>query len=223
MGSIDLVKTSLGSVKPWARSAADELVTDCPWQVWFWWGAPGRGTGDHAVGLAVDLTVHDGGTVNDPGPLRKFVGDWIAARALADHERLGLTYVIWFERIASPLSNPPWSWREYDGSNPHVDHVHLSFKTEHTYQPPEDDMPTVQEIAKAVADLDAKPYGGVAGVSLGEYIVGAGVKLDAEKQRDKGDDAQDAADQTEMRELLGQVAASLNLIHKRLNEIIPPS
>lgn len=190
MGDVDLVKTSLGPIEPWVRSAAVELVEACPWQVHFWWGAPGRGTGDHAVGLAVDLTVHDGGTVDDPGPLRKFVGDWIAERALADHERLGLTYVIWYERIASAQSNPPWSWREYDGSNPHVDHVHLSFKTEHTYRPPtppEDEVtPEDREaIAQRAADLvwferlpnPQSPPGTVAPHAK-EYLVGQGNEID---------------------------------------------
>lgn len=159
MGSVAKVKTDLGPVKTWVERAAEEIVTACPWQIWFWWGAPGRGTGDHAKGLALDLTTHDGGTVNNPGPLRNKVGDWVATYAVRDHVRLGLTYVIWNRRIASAASNPKWSWRAYTGSNPHIDHVHMSFETSHIYRPPagEDDwlMGAREDILAAIAAVRA--------------------------------------------------------------------
>jgi hypothetical protein len=34
-------------------------------------------------------------------------------------------YVIFQGKIASPKSNPPWSWRDFDG-DPHKSHVHIS-------------------------------------------------------------------------------------------------
>lgn len=154
MGSVAKVKTNLGPVKPWVERAAEEIVTACPQQIWFWWGAPGRGTGDHAKGLALDLTTHDGGTVNNPGPLRNSVGDWVANYALKHRTRLGLTYVIWNRRIASEASSPDWSWRRYTGSNPHTDHVHMSFKSSHTYRPPVVVKPPTQDEEDAMTQAE---------------------------------------------------------------------
>jgi hypothetical protein len=52
---------------------------------------------------------------------------------LADQIRLfgknhgRISYVIFEEKIASPLLN--WKWRKYKGINPHKRHIHISFTT----------------------------------------------------------------------------------------------
>lgn len=42
-------------------------------------------------------------------------------------------YIIWNRRIAnsSPIgNNPAWVWRQYNGSNPHTQHIHISVKSD---------------------------------------------------------------------------------------------
>lgn len=68
---------------------------------------------DHNTGDAVDIT-HDPASGAD--------GDTIAARALKDPN---VKYVIWNRRIYN-TARP--GWRKYTGSNPHTQHVHISFK-----------------------------------------------------------------------------------------------
>lgn len=186
------VVTELGPVQSHVRPVAEEIASR--WALYFIWGAPGRGTGDHALGLALDFMTYEyGAGVDHPGRRRDDIGHAIAAYVLANRVRLNVTYLIWMRKIASAASNPPWSWREYDGDNPHVDHVHVSFAEDGPYQPPptqEDDVPTAQEIAKAVLDFDSAPYGGVEGVSIGRYIVGTRQGWDAEKERDNATAAQ---------------------------------
>jgi hypothetical protein len=42
-----------------------------------------------------------------------------------------IKYVIWCGRIMSGDAGPqPWTWRKYDGTNPHTKHLHLSVKAE---------------------------------------------------------------------------------------------
>ncbi|MEU3894771.1 VCBS repeat-containing protein, partial [Streptomyces sp. NPDC029519] len=43
----------------------------------------------------------------------------------ANARRLGIMYLIWNDRIWSS-SRAAEGWREYDGSNPHTDHIHFS-------------------------------------------------------------------------------------------------
>lgn len=158
MGDIRKVLTSLGPVKPWVRAAAAEIVAACPFQIFYQWGAPGRGTGDHAQGLALDLMNYDRGTgVTNPGPERRTVQTWVKNYALQHHARLGMTYIIADRRIASEASSPDWTWRTYTGTDPHTNHTHMSFKEVHTYRPPagEDDwlMGAREDILAAIAGL----------------------------------------------------------------------
>jgi hypothetical protein len=137
------VITNIGNVAQHVGKAAEEFAHR--WTIYFMWGYANK-PGDHGKvpALALDLMVYElGGGVNSPGPRRMAMGDEMAAWAIRHRVRLGLTYVIWNRRIASANSNPDWSWRPYDGSNPHIDHPHLSFKASHTYKPApgeEDDM-----------------------------------------------------------------------------------
>ncbi|MBM7788792.1 hypothetical protein [Tenggerimyces flavus] len=148
------VVTNIGPVKSHVRPVAEEIAER--WVLYFIWGAPGRGTGDHARGLALDFMTYElGGGVDNPGPKRNFIGNEISAYVLANRARLNVTYLIWNRRIASPASNPPWSWRAYTGSNPHTDHVHVSFETNGPYVPPEDEVTPedIEKIAQRTADL----------------------------------------------------------------------
>lgn len=136
-----VTRSTIDFAKAHVRPVAAEIAAR--WVLYFIWGGPGRGTGDHAKGLALDFMGYDlGGGVNHPGPMRKQICNEIAAYVLANRVRLNVTYVIWNRRIASAKSN--WAWRAYDGSNPHTDHVHVSFKATGTYHPPtppeDDDM-----------------------------------------------------------------------------------
>jgi hypothetical protein len=66
----------------------------------------------HPDGLALDLMTTD-----------KAVGDKIAAYAIANASKFGITEVIWWRRIWSPGRG----WRDYNGPSAHTDHVHLTF------------------------------------------------------------------------------------------------
>jgi len=119
---------TLGAVQPHVRLALNEIG-----------GAFGikniggfrAGDLDHGRGLAGDVMVDNAGG--------KAKGDQVAAYAYANRERLGLTYIIWWMRIAS--ASRGWTWRAYSpitnsGDYRHEKHVHLSFKAIHTYRPP---------------------------------------------------------------------------------------
>lgn len=77
---------------------------------------------DHPKGLAVDLMVHS----------EKALGDDIAAWVLDNVDTFGVTYIIWYDRIATRAGG--FQWRPYDHpggptSNPtlrHLDHPHVS-------------------------------------------------------------------------------------------------
>jgi hypothetical protein len=55
----------------------------------------------------------------------KGLGDRIADWALANGQRLGVTYVIWNGRIFDRRNGK--GWQPYSGPSPHTDHVHISF------------------------------------------------------------------------------------------------
>ena len=193
------VVTSLGPVKSHVRAVAEEIAQR--WAdrlpLYFIWGAPGRGTGDHARGLALDFMTYElGGGVDDPGPMRDQLGHEIAAYVLTHRRRLNVDYVIWQRRIASELSDPEWAWRPYTGSNPHRDHPHVSFKATGTYQPPptteDPDMLTpedIENVARRTADLVwferiANPLSnpGTVAPHASEYLVGQGNEIDGLKR-----------------------------------------
>lgn len=77
---------------------------------------------DHSKGLAIDLMTYDDVTT----------GQALADFYRANHEELGVTYVIWNGQICS--SRMDWAWRPYthpagrtDPTAMHLDHVHVSF------------------------------------------------------------------------------------------------
>jgi hypothetical protein len=104
----------LGHVKPWVRAAAQFLscLYDQPTLI----GVAGRSrASDHPSGHAMDLMV------------RGEQGDRIAECALANKEELGISYVIWEQRVNYGDGWERMSDRGGDTEN-HYDHVHISFE-----------------------------------------------------------------------------------------------
>jgi hypothetical protein len=105
---------ALGAVKPWVRAAAEEIGPKFGVTTIFGW-APGRY--DHPKGLALDFMVYR----------NKARGDAIASYTHANASRLAVTYIIWYRKVWS-TDRAGEGWRPYSGtSNPHTDHVHVSF------------------------------------------------------------------------------------------------
>lgn len=105
----------------------------------FLWGRSSGSSGEHPKGLALDFSVLEyGGGVSNPGPARYWMGNKIANWLWANRARLGVWYVIWNRRIISSNrhSYAYNRWVEYRGSNPHTDHVHVSYYSANIYQPP---------------------------------------------------------------------------------------
>ena len=105
----------LGRVKPWVRDAARFLscLFDEPTLIGV---SRAAATPTTRRGLALDLMV------------RGERGDRIAACALANQEALGISYVIWKQRV-----NYGDGWERMDdrgsATENHFDHVHISFET----------------------------------------------------------------------------------------------
>jgi hypothetical protein len=106
-------ESGLGAVKPFVRTAAQLL--GCKYGKPTMYGVAGRGgVSDHPGGKAIDFMV-DRGT-----------GDALAACALKNKAALGITYVIWKQRINFGQG---WQGMEDRGgvTANHFDHVHVSF------------------------------------------------------------------------------------------------
>jgi hypothetical protein len=104
----------LGRVRPWARDAARFL--SCRYGEPDLIGVAGRGRqSDHPSGLAVDFMMTGAR------------GDRLAACALANRAALGVSYVIWKQRINY---GDGWEGMEDRGgaTENHFDHVHVSFQ-----------------------------------------------------------------------------------------------
>lgn len=110
---------SLGPVRAHVRKHAEEISAFSGVTNVGGWRAVGSVPGsDHPKGLALDFMVEN-----------KAKGDQIAAYAIANEDRLDITYIIWYERWRQNGKD----WEPYthpSGSNDtlaHKDHVHLSF------------------------------------------------------------------------------------------------
>jgi len=156
MPSIETVKTKLGNVRPHTRKVFEEICS--LWDLYFVWGI--GASGEHKEGRALDFMVFDDGTVQKPGPMRPWIGDAIANYLWEHRKRLGVWYVIWNRRIISIRDNSygkAGNWNPYTGSNPHIDHVHVSFLNDPPpYVPPEDDelAGKADEILKRIAKVE---------------------------------------------------------------------
>jgi hypothetical protein len=104
----------LGLVKPWAKEAARFIA--CLFDEHDVLGIGGRGrVSDHPRGLAVDFMT------------RGEQGDRIARCVLKNQEELGVSYVIWKQRINYGEGWEPMEDRGSITEN-HFDHVHVSFE-----------------------------------------------------------------------------------------------
>jgi hypothetical protein len=109
----DLDTSQLGAVKPHVRSAANFL--GCTFGEPTVLGVAGRaGTSDHPSGKALDFMVD------------RATGNALAACALRDQKALGVSYVIWRQRINFGSGWKPMEDRGGVTAN-HFDHVHVSF------------------------------------------------------------------------------------------------
>ena len=107
---------ALGPVKPWVRAAATEVGGRFHIGTVYGFGKRTNAT-DHDDGLALDFMTRNG------GPL----ADYVQANA----KRLGVTYIIWNQRIWSVArSSEGWRAMADRGSVTanHKDHVHVSFQ-----------------------------------------------------------------------------------------------
>lgn len=104
----------LGNVAPHVEAAAVEIgkkfgVTNIGGRA-----SSGHINGsDHYTGHAIDVMVY----------ADKAKGDAVMQYALANWDRLGVKYVIWY-RVYHPS---PTKTEPYVGTSPHTDHVHISF------------------------------------------------------------------------------------------------
>lgn len=103
----------LGAVKGFVREAAQFL--GCMFDVDSMHGVAGRaGTSDHPTGKAIDFMVD------------RATGDQLADCALDNMDALGISYVIWEQRINTGSGWEPMEDRGGATAN-HFDHVHVSF------------------------------------------------------------------------------------------------
>lgn len=118
VGSVVAASYKLGPVKPYVAAAAAEIGPRFNIKTIYGW-APGLY--EHPKGRALDFMI------DTPG-LGKPVGDALAAYVLANAARLNVMYVIWNRRVIW-MTGPRASegWHAYTGTNPHTDHVHVSF------------------------------------------------------------------------------------------------
>jgi hypothetical protein len=113
VGDCGMDTGQLGAVKDFVRDAAEFL--GCIFDVSAMHGVAGRaGTSDHPSGKAIDFMV-DSST-----------GDSLAACALRNMDSLGISYVIWEQRINHGSGWEPMEDRGGATAN-HMDHVHVSF------------------------------------------------------------------------------------------------
>lgn len=106
--------SQLGPVKSWVAAAANEIgnlfgIT----RIGGW-----RRTDpypDHPSGHALDFMTN--------------TGTALAEYARVNAARLGVKYIIW-NRQQWSVAKASQGWRPYTGSNPHTDHVHITFNPE---------------------------------------------------------------------------------------------
>lgn len=105
-------KYNLGPVKPWVEAAAywlggrHNIKTIGGWR-------PSDPFPDHPSGHALDFMITS-----------KSQGDALAQDAINNAGALGVKYIIWNHNVW----NPQQGWHPYTStSNPHTDHVHITF------------------------------------------------------------------------------------------------
>jgi hypothetical protein len=79
--------------------------------------------GYHSVGQALDVFIYGHAA-------KQRFADWLVANNAEMARRLGLTQIIWNHRMWRSYTSSGGSqnqWSSYNGSNPHTDHIHISF------------------------------------------------------------------------------------------------
>lgn len=142
--SVDTIVTEIGKVKPWVRPVVNEIANRFG-PLYFVYGYSPTGSGEHPKGRALDFSVLEyGNGEKDPGPARTKLGISISNYIWENRERLNVYYIIWNRRIIS--TNPTgyaynkWVFYPESASQPHTDHVHVSFNVDGSYTPPDDGM-----------------------------------------------------------------------------------
>lgn len=107
---------ALGAVKPWVRSAVQEVGDKFDISTVYGVGARPDATSDHPRGLASDFMVYKD----------RAKGDQVASYLKANWARLGIKYIIWYQRIDNGKGWEPMEDRGGVTAN-HQDHVHASY------------------------------------------------------------------------------------------------
>lgn len=109
----------LGPVKPHVQAAAEEIGSKFGVTTIHGFGQRDNAS-DHPLGLALDFMVYTD----------KAKGDAVAEYVIANWDRLGVKYLIWYQRIKNSATSP-WETMANRGSKTanHIDHPHVSFKT----------------------------------------------------------------------------------------------
>lgn len=107
----------LGAVQPHVRQAAAVIAERFGITSMGGWRAIARDMTGHPAGLAVDFMCS------------RETGDAMAAWLIENHEALGLSYFIWWQRVWTPGRG--WEQMEDRGSptQNHLDHVHAQWKS----------------------------------------------------------------------------------------------
>lgn len=105
----------LGAVKSHVKQAAETLGAKHGFRVVYGWRAVGSvPNSDHPKGLALDFMTLD-----------KAKGDALANDLIANHSAWAVKYIVWYKRSWNPQRG---TWAAYTStSNPHTDHLHVSF------------------------------------------------------------------------------------------------
>lgn len=107
----------LGPVKDYVKASADALISKFGIKSAGGWRKSDPFP-DHPSGHAVDFMIND-------LPNGHAVGDALAAYIIQNAKALGVKYIIWNRRSWNPERG---TWANYTGSNPHTDHVHVTWK-----------------------------------------------------------------------------------------------
>lgn len=112
---------NLPNVKPHVVAAANEIGTRFGIKTIGGWRAHDPFP-DHPSGLALDFMINN---LSADAAQNKAVGDAIAAYVIANAARLSVKYMIWYRRSWNPQRG---TWVPYTSTtNPHTDHVHVTF------------------------------------------------------------------------------------------------
>jgi hypothetical protein len=106
----------LGPVKAWTEQEAYDIGTQFGLKTIGGWRASDPYP-DHPSGKALDLMINN-------IPNGKAVGDAMAAWLIKNASGIKMKYIIWQRQSWNPQRG---TWVKYTGSNPHTDHVHITF------------------------------------------------------------------------------------------------